>query len=181
MKRTIQRKRKHFTEAEDELATEFFIKYLKEVKQIEDDYYNMRLNSNFKKMTYKEKIENLELSLEKLYKIRDFCASFGKGGKIYYTQNWEQMFNANKICFSEEDRILESIAYWQEAITIYQNLKEYMLNNKINNENILVQNDLYKIFPSYEKSRIRDAIKYLIDDGIITREKKENKYIITIL
>lgn len=179
--KTAQRKRKYFTETEDELASEFFVKHMEEIKKIEDDFYNTRLTPEFNDLSYKEKIENLELSLQKLYKIRDFCTRFGKGGKIYYIQMWEQMFNTNNPCFSKEDVILESIAYWQEAVVIYENLKNYILNLQISNKDTLVQNDIYKKFPAYEQSKVRKAIKCLVNEKIINREKRGNKYIITIL
>lgn len=96
------------TEREEELADNFFIKYMDAIPVWEkgfQDLYGWALQEK----DLNKRIELLEQASDVFKKTRTFFYNKSKGGQIYFQDMWEYMHNSHSDCFSYLDLINKTI------------------------------------------------------------------------
>lgn len=164
----------HRTDCEEELSFQFMMKYGGQV-QVMTDAFEESYRAAYDVDDYQEKIRLYEKALTLYYKAQKFCYSKGKGGTIYFQDLWEYMHNSQDTCFSYEILIKNAIDETKET---YEVLIPSILKVISENQGIL-QKDIYKFLPEFDKARIRRLIKQLNISGEVIMEKKGNSYILT--
>ncbi|MGJ0848309.1 hypothetical protein ACR77J_16585 [Tissierella praeacuta] len=173
----LYRKKAYFTKEEEEMSFHFSMEHKIVLSRLNDEFYKLWLEQDGGNTIY-DKIEHYKLTLEKLYEIRDFCINAGRGGEVYYIQNWEELFNSKNPCFSQEEVILGKINYFQKQKERLDSLKKISNNivEIIEQQEEIYQKDLYKIFPNVDRQDIKDIVNELAANKIIIKTKKSNSY-----
>lgn len=157
----------HRTVNEDELSFRF----------INSKNYNLALKEIdfFEKVLLNEKsikdldirIRLLQEALVRYNKAKSICYKT-KGGTIWFQDMYEYCHNSKSGCFSFEDKINERIKYNQDIINALPVITEIISDN-----NGYYQKDLKNIL-QIEETVIRQAVKYLVENGQLIKSKKNN-------
>lgn len=161
----------HRTAQEDELSFNFWTKYEKEFKKLEDSFCNL-YGKSFKSDNLDIKISTLQEALEAWNKAKSFCYSKGEGGKIYFQDMWEYSHNSKNDCFSYGDNIKESL----EDAVYEKNVLRPTIKDVISKNEGILQKNIYSLIPDIEKSKIQSILRVLENNDEIIRIKKSNSY-----
>lgn len=156
----------HRTKLEKELIYEF-------------NRNNRTFIDDFEQHLYSDKNDNsddLKRRIEYFDKIKEMCYSNGEGGKLYFQDTWEHCHNSKNECFSWRDNLLKSYNIQKEREILYQAIPHAIMDN----ENLL-QKDIYKLLPEFEKGSIQSVIRELEKNNIILREKSKGSYLLYLV
>lgn len=165
----------HRTDREEDLAFNFSQKYEVQIKNLERSFESPYREEQ-KTFNYKDKIVLLELALENFEKTKRWCYSKGKGGQIYFDDMWMNLHNSQKECFPYTDIIQERLVFIKSIAAIRQQILDI-----VNQTPGILQKDIYKFFDTEQKSDVVYAIKDLVKDDCILKEKNGNSYSLTAL
>lgn len=165
----------HRTDREEELAFNFFQKYEEQISRLECSFeYPYREEQ--KTYNYQDKITLLELALNNFDKAKKWCYSKGKGGQIHFDDMWMNLHNSQTECFSYANQIQNRLDFIKTLMVIRQQILDI-----VNQTPGMLQKDIYKFFDEEQKSDVVYAIKDLVKDDCILKEKKGNSYSLTAL
>ena len=99
------------------------------------------------------------------------------GGTIYFQDMYENLHNSRNECFSYIDTVKEQLEY---CIRKRDYLIPVTLGVISSNSGGILQKDIYKHIPDATKREIQQIISELENEGLITREKSGNTYLLTI-
>lgn len=111
-----------------------------------------------------KKIQLLEQTIKAYEKLKIFCYSKGKGGTIFFQDEWE-----SKPFLTNIQEELEEAKQQKEMIV--PDILE-----AISETDGILQRNIYAIFSEVSKSDIQAILKELETNGSITRTKKGNSY-----
>ncbi len=100
-----------------------------------------------------------------------------KGGKIYFEEMYEHMFNRNNKDFSYIDSINE---YLEDCLNERDYIRPTIIALISSNSGIL-QKNIYNQMPDVGKSEIQRIIRSMETEEIIKRSKKNNSYILELV
>ena len=100
----------------------------------------------------------------------------GTGGKLYFQDMWEHCHNSKNECFSWRDNLVKAYNIQKEREVLYQTIPHAIMDN----ENLL-QKDIYKLLPEFDKGTIQSVIRELEKNNVILREKSKGSYILSII
>ncbi|BFN03869.1 hypothetical protein [Clostridium tetani] len=176
------------TTKEEELKTNFLLKYSQEVKDYEDTFYSSNLKIH-KIDDIDLRIKQYELSIELLKNFKEFCCSKSIGGKLYFEDMWEHCHNIKKPDFKFIDKLYEELDDLKNNKDFYINknkeIKEINQFRKIVNKELIniisknegiLQKDIYKKFKPYFKDTIQSTLYFMDKNKEIIREKFGNTY-----
>ena len=151
------------TAHEQQLAFNFDMNHFDKFNNYEIKLMDLQTDALQEKNLTK-KIQLLEETIKTYEKAKKFCYSKGKGGTIYFQDEWESSpFLSNILNELKETKIKLDIVIPGIISTIS------------NNDGIL-QRNIYSYFPDIKQSEIQAIIKELEANGTITRTKKSNSY-----
>lgn len=166
----------HRTECEAELSFAFMMKYGKYLS-IYIEQFESLYHAAYKTDDLSLKIELLKHSLLAFEKAKKFAYSEGKGGTIYFQDMYEHMHNSRNSCFSYADIIQQSLdSAIQERDVIIPGILQI-----VNDNDGILQKNIYDKLPSISKSDIQREIKELENKHMLTRTKKSNSYELHII
>lgn len=151
------------TAHEQQLAFNFDMNHFDKFSNYEYKLMDLEVDALNEKNLIK-KIQLLEETIKTYEKAKNFCYSKGKGGTIYFQDEWESSpFLSNILNELKE-------AKHQKDILIPEIL------NAIKETDGILQRNIYVLFPETSKSEIQAVIKELEANGTISRTKKSNSY-----
>lgn len=160
----------HRTEQEEELAFKFMQTHDREFSILVNQFENLYQSAN-QTNDSSQRIDLLNQALIAFEKAKKYAYSKGRGGTIYFQDMYEYLHNSNNSCFSYADIIQECInSEIQQRDTISKIIQIIQENDGI------LQKNIYTRLPSISKSSIQQMIRNLENKGIITRIKKSNSY-----
>lgn len=173
----LHRKRTCFTKEEEEMSFQFLMEHKLILSSLKTEFNKVWFHGK-EAEPIKDKIFHYELALDKLYKIREFCINSGRGGEVYYTMYWEELFNSKNPCFSQEEVILRKIEYFQNQKNKLDSLSwiSDSIIRIIEQRGAIYQKDLYKLYPDLDRQDIKDVVNELAANKIITKHRKSNSY-----
>lgn len=158
------------TEQEEELAFEFMQTHDREFSILVNQFENLYRSAN-QTDDSSQRVDLLNQALIAFEKAKKYAYSKGKGGTIYFQDMYEYLHNSNNSCFSYADMIQECInSEIQQRNTISKIIQI------IQEDDGMLQKNIYTRLPSVSKSSVQQMIKNLENEGIITRIKKSNSY-----
>lgn len=157
----------HRTVNEDELSFRFINSKNYNLALKEIDFFEKVLlhEKSFKDLDIR--IRLLQEALVHYNKAKSICYKT-KGGTIWFQDMYEYCHNSKSGCFSFEDKINERIKYNQNIINALPVIMEIISDN-----NGYYQKDLKNIL-QIEETVIRQAVKYLVENGQLIKSKKNN-------
>lgn len=167
------------TDAEEELAVEFFKKNKVQINKYENEFYEAIGNAYAG--TNEEQIKSCIKSIEIWDKYKEWCYKT-KGGTIHFQDKWEHCHNTNNTCFSYIDDIREHLYNLQNGIddsclTYGVSVKlAYDLEELIKKSPGILQKDIYDILCTDKKQELINYISYLEYKESILRLKNKNTY-----
>lgn len=156
----------HRTKYEEELKSQFRranISLINEFEQL------MNPIKNLSSFALNEQIKAFD-------KYKKIFYDQGAGGKLYFQDMWEHCHNSKNECFSWRDNLLKSYNIQKQRERLYQAIPHTIIDN----ENLL-QKDIYKLLPEFDKGIIQSVIRELEKDKIILREKSKGSYILSLI
>nr|DAY65495.1 MAG TPA: hypothetical protein [Caudoviricetes sp.] len=165
----------HRTDQEEELSFDFEQQYEKEISLLEKQLLHSYSDA-IDTCDYHESIQKLENTLEFFYNFKRFCYSKGKGGMLYFQNNWEYLHSSNNPCFSYDSEIKDALK--ERKKILYTVMPEII--DVISKNNGILQKNIYELLPNYEKDYIRMVLRDLRSMGKVNAEKKGNTYILTV-
>lgn len=161
----------HRTDREDELSFNFMMKYEASLAPLVDQFENLR-RAAFNTNDLSCRIELLARSLLAFEKARKFAYSKGKGGTIYFQDMCECLDNSSNHCYSYADLIQSELSSaMQERDVVIPGILRV-----INQNDGILQKNIYAELPSISKSNIQRIIRNLESEGKLTRVKKSGSY-----
>ena len=151
------------TKKERELAFNFEMNHFDKYSELEFKLMDLELKAK-QENNLSEKIQLLEKTIAAYEKLKRFCYSKGKGGTIFFQDEWE-----SKPFLSDIQEELEETKHQRDTIA------SDILDGIQESEGIS-QKRLYTLFPELSTSEIQFIIKKLEGDGSIKRIKKNNSY-----
>lgn len=163
----------HRTEREEELSFQFFYNHGDEINKHTDSFeecYRLACEED----DLDKKIELLQKTIILFEKARTWFYRT-KGGTIYFQDMYEHMHNSRNDDFSYIDQVKE---YLEECIR----KRDYVIPKTldiIKSSNGILQKDIYQHLPDVSKSEVQKIIRDFESEGLITREKSGNSYLLT--
>lgn len=151
------------TKHEQQLAFNFDMNHFDKYSELEFKLIDLE-NDARHTTNLTKKIQLLEKTIVAYEKLKKFCYSKGKGGTIFFQDEWE-----TKTFLSDIQKELKETKY-QKDILIPEIL------NAIKENDGILQRNIYVLFPETSKSKIQAIIKELEANGTITKTKKGNSY-----
>lgn len=153
----------------------------KREEELMSDFYRNNRNfiDDFELKLYSEKTDNsddLKRRIEYFDEFKEMCYSHSEGGKLYFQDMWEHCHNSKNECFSWRDNLLKSYNIQKQRERLYQAIPHAIMDN----ENLL-QKDIYKLLPEFDKGIIQSVIRELEKNNIILREKSKGSYILSLV
>ena len=165
----------HRTEREEELSFQFEMNHGEEIQKridsFEECYRLACAEDNLNK-----KIELLQKTIIQFEKARTWFYRT-KGGTIYFQDMYEHMHNSRNDDFSYIDYIYRVKEDLNECIR----KRDYVipkLLDIIQYSNGILQKDIYQQLPDVSKAEIQRIIRCFESEGLITREKSGNSYLL---
>lgn len=165
----------HRTDSEEELAFNFYSKYVEQINRLVNLFENP-YHEESRTYNYQDKIALLELAIENFDKAKKWCYSKGKGGQIHFDDMWMNLHNSQTECFSYATQIQHRLDFIKTLMVIRQQILDI-----VNQTPGILQKDIYKFFNEEQKSDVVYAIKDLVKDDCLLKEKKGNSYSLTAL
>ena len=185
----------HRTKKEENLSFNFSLKYSDEIQRFDDDIY-LQVSKIRKIDDIDVKIKQCQKAIDVFYKAKTFCYNKGKGGTIYFQDMWEHLHNSKIPNFSYIDSVEKELLFMTTNYDIAnQQLKDKKLKNEnrrlikqfnkhidrfllelIEENNGILQTDVYPHFEEFYLPSTKRAIKNLSDNGSIVREKSGSTY-----
>lgn len=160
----------HLTLHEQELEHEFRTKYNTQLEKAYNRFYDLHSN-----LQHQEALNVLD-------EIEGFCTKHGEGGTIYFNSTYEWLHNSKNPCFSYREVIKNKIENEAKYKIEYDILYDKILNiiHSHSSNNGILQKDIYKMFPK-QKSTAMGVIKNLVNNNIISKEKKGNTFTLKVI
>lgn len=92
----------------EDAIVEFMMAHTVEVKPLENRVITLR-NQARSEPDIQKRLTLLNECRESLGEIMRFCAAHGQGGRAYYKDNWEGLFNSQRSKFTYFDVVTEEI------------------------------------------------------------------------
>lgn len=142
-----------------------------ESAMVEMSHYSRNTQSD------EERIANLKRLIAYFEKFQEYCYSKGGNYISYFQERWEHCRNSANPDFCYIDPYKDELEYietikipFRKSFTAF--LKEY---------GPLKQSEAFKIFDMVRKNDIQDTIRQLVDEGVISKEKAGNTYLLAVL
>ncbi|WP_394011272.1 hypothetical protein [Anaerococcus cruorum] len=153
----------------------------KREEELMSDFYRNNRNfiDDFELKLYSDKNDNsddLKIRIEYLDEFKEICYSHSEGGKLYFQDMWEHCHNSKNECFSWRDNLLKDYNIQKQRERLYQAIPHAIMDNKN-----LLQKDIYKLLPEFDKGIIQSVIRELEKDKIILREKSKGSYKLSLI
>ena len=160
------------TEREEELSFQFMMNHGDEIEKHVNSFEECY------RLAYKEddldkKIELLQKTITNFEKAKVWFYRT-KGGTIYFQDMYEHMHNSRDDDYSYISQVEE---YLEECIEERDYIIPEILD-AIKSSNGILQKDIYQHLPDFPKSMIQKIIRKLENQGLITREKSGNTYLL---
>ncbi|BDH60089.1 hypothetical protein MTP04_02190 [Lysinibacillus sp. PLM2] len=183
------------TTKEEDLVFNFSYKHAETLGNLESAVY-VEVNKIQKVYDVNERMLQCKKALESYEKLKSFCLSKGKGGKIHFEDMWEHCHNSKNPDFrfiesveieldyllnnkEEAEEKLKNIKLKvedREKIKLFkENAKDELIQLIAENYGIL-QKNIYQQYDDIYKPTIKNTIKNLCDLGIVERVKEGNNY-----
>lgn len=147
-----------------ELAENFDMNHFEKCSDLEFNLLNLETDAKNERILHK-KIQLLEKTIKAYDRLKKFCYSKGKGGTIYFQEEWE-----SRPFLSDILKELEEAK--QEKAMFMPNIIEAISEN-----DGILQRNIYTIFSDeVNTSDIQAILKELEANGTITKIKKGNSY-----
>jgi len=153
------------TEAADigeELSHEFWLEHSDKIEKLDDAFFEAYSGNEYEK------------AIITLDTIKDYCSMFGRGGYIYYMQNYEWLQNSSNPCFSYRDSINDHIIYDKKHKEIASEIAKIMIDS-----GKMLQKDLWRKFPENREIAQR-VTEELVGRGFIKKEKQGRLWMLSI-
>ena len=161
----------HRTDRDQELMTQFFIRY-GTLSQKKTDEFEALDRQAYEAEDLDEKIILLQGALQKYQEAKAWHYNKSKGAMLWFQDMWEYMHNSKNPCFSWDEDVQD---YLQDLIYERDVVRPKILNAS---KDGVLQKDLYSSFPPEAKSVVRECIKRLVAAGVIAKTKKGSTYFI---
>jgi len=185
----------HRTQREEDLSFNFSMKYSDEIQRFDDDIY-LQVSKVHKIDDIDGKIKQCQKAIDVFHKAKTFCYNIGKGGTIYFQDMWEHLHNSKNPKFSYIESVEKELLFMS---TNYETAKQQLIDKKSNrerralikqfNEHVdrflleliedndgILQTNVYPHFEEFYLPSTKRAIKKLSDNGSIIREKSGSTY-----
>lgn len=164
----------HRTSKEEELSFQFEMNHGdgidKHVSSFEECYELACEEDDLSK-----KIELLEKTIIQFEKARTWFYRT-KGGTIYFQDMYEHLHNSRNDDFSYIDQVKEDLdEYIEERDYIISEILEI-----IKSSDGILQKDIYQHLPDVSRADVQRIIRHIESEGLITKEKSKNSYLLTI-
>lgn len=161
------------TEKEEELSFQFEMNHGDDITKRIDSFeecYRLACEED----DLNKKIELLQKTIIQFEKAKTWFYRT-KGGTIYFQDMYEHLHNSRNDDFSYIDRVKEDL---EECIR----KRDYVIPKTldiIKSSNGILQRDIYQHLPDVSKSEVQKIIRDFESEGLITREKSGNSYLLT--
>lgn len=120
----------------------------------------------------------LERSIKSYYDLKKYCYDQGKGGQLYFQDSWEYCHNTSNPCFEYVETLEEHRDY---IINMRDVWKPTILNiiDKYNGD--LIQKNIYDLVPDIKRSDVQKAIREMVDEKKVVREKASGSYRLSLM
>lgn len=152
----------HRTASENYETLKFSMEFEKDIES-----FNSRIYGDFDF----DNINKLKKRIKAIDEFKKFAYSKGDGGKIYFQDMFEHCHNSKNDCFSLRDKYSQQIEHLEMIETLKSLLIKYIKSN-----NGVVQKDLYKDFPGYDRYMIQKILREFDNNDLIIREKYKQSY-----
>ena len=122
-----------------------------------------------------KKIELLQETIIKFEKAKKWFYRT-KGGTIYFQDMYEHLHNSRNEDFSYIDQVEK---YLEECIKERDCTIPKILG-AIKSSGSILQKDIYQHLPDVLKTDVQRIVRHLENEGLITKEKSGNSYLLTI-
>lgn len=156
----------HRTKQEEELKSQFRRTHRSLIHDFE------QLMSPIKNQSLCE----LNEQIEAFDKYKKLFYDHGAGGRLYFQDTWEHCHNSKNECFSWRENLLKSYNIQKQRERLYQAIPHAIMDNES-----LLQKDIYKLLPEFDKGTIQSVIRELEKNNIIFREKSKGSYILSLV
>ncbi|WP_431030078.1 hypothetical protein [Lysinibacillus sp. LZ02] len=185
----------HRTSTDENLSFNFSDKHSEKLNLLENEmHHNTELIFSIYQIDLR--IEQCQLAIEAYEKLKKFCTSKGKGGKIYFEDTWEHLHNSKNPDFRFIEKVELEYLYltenYEEAEqklkneAIKKQNKELVNQFKLNADSDLIdiirnnpgimQSEIYNYFNDIYKTSIRNVLKKLESTGKIKKIKTGNSF-----
>lgn len=163
------------TDREEDLCVKFMMEHKAEIKIHTDNFedcYRMAHETD----DLNQKISLLEKTITEFEKSKKWFYTT-KGGTIYFQDFYEHLHNTQSPDFSYIDIVQESLDY-------FKRMRDYViphLMHILSSQESIMQKDIYKLLPDVSREDIQAIIKELEYEDKVSRVRKGNSYLITLL
>lgn len=165
----------HRTEREEELSFQFMMNHGEQIEKRTASFEDCNRLA-YKENDINKKIELLQKTIL-LYEEAKKWFYKTKGGTIYFQDYYEYQHNSQNDCFSYIDTVKE---YLKDCIFVKNYIMPKILYAIKSNSDGILQKDIYQHLPDASRGDVQRVIRNLESQGLITREKSKNSYLLTI-
>lgn len=164
----------HRTEREEELFVQFMMNHGDEIDKHVSSFEECDRLA-FAEKDLNKKIELLQKTIIEYEKARTWFYRT-KGGTIYFQDMYEHLHNSRNDDFSYISQVED---YLEECIEERDYIIPEILKIIKCSDGIL-QKDIYQHLPDVSRADVQRIIRHIESEGLITKEKSKNSYLLTI-